>query len=249
MIITLDKEPEKVEEVTVKAYNVQSINSIKEKHKDIRQASKSPTFALTYMGTWITLVKNCGMTEEDAKRVEEAYHTLYKESDEYVKNQVEKACHTGYVEGAFGLKCRTPMLRQSILGLKVTPREVQAESRTAGNMLSQSYGMLTVRALIAFMDKVRHSKYKYSILPANIIHDALYFLVRDDADTILWFNEHIVKEFKWQEEPKIKHDKVHLGGEVSIFYPDWAHELTLPNELDKDTLRSLVQAYIKSLEK
>ena len=45
MLITLDKEPEKVEEVTVKAYNVQSINSIKEKHKDIRQASKSPTFA------------------------------------------------------------------------------------------------------------------------------------------------------------------------------------------------------------
>ena len=79
-------------------------------------------------------------------------------------------------------------------------------------------------------------------------NDALYFLVRDDADTILWFNEHIVKEFKWQDEPKIKHDKVHLGGEVSIFYPDWAHELTLPNELDKDTLRSLVQAYIKSLE-
>ena len=45
MVITLDKEPEKVEEVTVKDYNVQSINSIKEKHKDIRQASKSPTFA------------------------------------------------------------------------------------------------------------------------------------------------------------------------------------------------------------
>lgn len=46
---------------------------------------------------------------------------------------------------------------------------------------------------------------------------------------IMFTNEHLVKAVQWQEHPLIQHDTVKLGGELSIFYPTWAEELTIPN--------------------
>lgn len=186
------------------------------------------------------MVKNCGFTEEEAKRIEKAYHDLYAVSDEWTKTLLEHAGEQGYITGAFGLRIRTPILQRSLQGLKVTPKEVQAESRTAGNAAIQGFGMLTVRAISAFMEKVRNSPYRTKIRVCNQIHDAAYFLVDDDVDTFLWLNENLVKEFQWQDDPAIAHDKVHLGGEVSIFQPDWAHEISIPNECTREELFNLV---------
>lgn len=215
---------------------VEIINSIKSRYKSLRQASKAPTFALTYKGTWLTLQKNCGFTEEEAKRIEKAYHDLYKESDAWSERLLERAEREGFVTGALGLKVRTPALYHSLQGLSVTPKEVEAEGRTAANAAIQSYGMLTARAIKAFMEKVRNSPYRTKIRVCNIIHDAAYFLVDNDADTVLWVNENLVKEFQWQDDPAITHPDVHLGGELSIFHPDWAHEVVIPNECTKEQL-------------
>ena len=57
------------------------------------------------------------------------------------------------------------------------PYAAQAESRTAGNMLGQSWGLLNCRAGSEVMNKVRNSKYALSIKPCGQIHDALYFYV------------------------------------------------------------------------
>lgn len=204
---------------------------------------------MTYQGTWMTLVKNCGFTEEEAKRIEKAYHDLYKVSDEWSRTLLERAGREGYVTGAFGLRVRTPFLYRTVRGLKVTPKEAEAEARTANNAAVQGYGMLTVRAIKAFMEKVRNSPYRTKIRVCNIIHDAAYFLVEDDIDTFLWLNENLVKEFQWQEDPAIAHDKVHLGGEVSIFQPDWSHELTIPNDCSREELLSLVDGFLNKKEK
>jgi DNA polymerase-1 len=67
---------------------VASINSIAVKgspYYHLRQDSKSPTFALTYAGTWRTLVKNLGWSEEKAKKVEENYNSLYQVSIQWVQ--------------------------------------------------------------------------------------------------------------------------------------------------------------------
>ena len=223
---------------------VNIINSIKEKHKDLRQSSKAPTFALTYAGTWITLVKNCGFTEAEAKRIEKAYHDLYKESDAWSRALIERAGKQGYITGAFGLRVRTPALKRSVQGLKVTPREVEAEGRTAGNAAVQSFGMLTSRAIKAFMEKVRNSPYRTKIKVCNQIHDAAYFLVDDDIDIVLWLNENLVKEFQWQDDPAIAHPDVHLGGELSIFWPDWSHECCVSNGCNKEELLNLVDEFV-----
>lgn len=228
---------------------VNIINSIKERHKDLRSRSKAPTFSLTYQGTWITLVKNCGFTEEEAKRIEKAYHNLYSVSDEWTRELLQRAGEQGYITGAFGLRIRTPVLYRSLQGLRVTPKEAEAEARTVGNAAVQGYGMLTVRAIKAFMEKVRNSPYRTKIRVCNQIHDAAYFLVEDDADVFLWLNENLVKEFKWQEDPAIAHDKVHLGGEVSIFYPDWSKECVIPNNCTRQHLLEIVNSFLDGIKK
>lgn len=237
----------KIEEISKAKAEVEIINSIKKKHPDLRQRSKGCTFALTYAGTWRTLVQNFGFTESEAKHIEARYHELYEESDKWVQSKLNQASIDGYITGAFGLKVRTPLLKQVIRGNSKTPKEAEAEGRTAGNALGQSYGLLNSRAGIEFNSAVRNSEFKYDIRPVAQIHDAQYFLIRDDADALLWANKHLIKAVSWQEDPNIYHPQVKLGGEFSIFYPNWSKECTVPNSVKTvDELSKVVTEYLKS---
>ncbi len=207
-----------------------SVNSIKKLAEDLRQDSKAPTFALTYQGTWSTLVRNLGWSEEKAKAIEANYHTLYQVSDQYVDERLRRACKDGYVEVAFGLRVRTPLLAQTLWDSPRIPSAAKAEGRTAGNALGQSYGLLNNRAANAFMAKVWASPFRYDILPVALIHDAIYLLIRDRLDVVKWANDNLIQEMRWQELPEIQHDQVKLGAALDIFWPDWAHALTIPNE-------------------
>lgn len=230
----------KIEEITVKEYNVHQINSIKKKYPELRQKSKAPTFALTYQGTSHTLVKNLGMSEEQAKKIESKYHELYKVSDEWVKSHLDKASETGYVTCAFGLKVRTPLLKQSIMNSVHTLKEAEAEGRTAGNALGQSWCLLNCRAGNEVMEKVWNSPYATDILPCCQIHDALYFFVKDDLSIITWFNQILIKAMEWQEDPVIAHDEVKLGGDLELFYPDWSHGIEIPNNATKTQIKEIL---------
>jgi DNA polymerase-1 len=150
----------------------------------------------------------------------------------------------GYVTVAFGLRVRTPLLKQVIRGTSKTPYEAEAEGRTAANSLGQSFCLLNSRAGAEFMGKVRTSEHKLSVRPCAHIHDAQYMLVKDDLDVVLYVNEHLVKAVQWQEHPDIWHDEVKLGGELSLFWPSWADEIVVPNHVTEEDLISLVQSKI-----
>lgn len=227
--------------------SVMSINSIKDLFPEERQESKVPTFALTYMGTFITLMKNCGFSEEKAKLIEQRYHELYVVSDQWVASKLDQATKDGYVTCAFGLRLRTPLLHQVIRGTSKTPFQAEAEGRTAGNALGQSYCLLNSRAGIEFNGKVRKSQYRLDIKPCAHIHDAQYFLVRDDIKVIKFANDNLVPAVKWQEDPEIQHDVVKLGGKFGIFYPSWAKEITLPNDASEQEIFSVIDAAIAKM--
>jgi len=224
---------------------VESINSIEAKYKHFRQESKAPTFALTYQGTYKTLMTNQGWSEEKAKRVEARYHQLYAESAQWVQKQIDLAYARGYGLGAFGLKIRTPLLAQSVRGGK-NMSAVSAEERTLGNAISgQSYGLLTNRATNAFMEMVWASKYRYDILPVCLIHDAVYLMIRDDPEVLEFTNRFLIREMEWQDLPEIAHPEVHLGAELDVFYQGWHQPITLPNNAPSWLLQSLCQAGAK----
>ena len=229
--------------------SVESVNSIAEKgHKygHFRQDSKVPTFLLTYGGTWIGIMEQCGFSKEKAQSIEANYHKLYTVSDQWVSDKLDQASKVGYVTVAFGLRVRTPLLHQVIRGNKATPFEAEAEGRTAGNALGQSYGLLNTRAASAFMKKVRaHPEYRLMIRPCAQIHDAQYYLIPDNINCLFWMNKHLVEEVKWQDDPAIYHPEVKLGGELSIFYPSWAEELSLPNNLNHEIFQDKLNAHLE----
>jgi len=224
---------------------VVSINSIQKKYKPLRDRSKNPTFTLTYQGTWVALVKKYGFSEEQAKDVEAKYHELYKVSDQWVEDKLEQASRDGYVTIAFGLRLRTPLLHQVIRGTSKTPHQAQAEGRTAGNALGQSYCLLNSRAGVEFNGKVRKSEYRMDIKPSAQIHDAQYFIIRDDIKTIKYTNDHLVKAVQWQEDPAIAHDEVKIGGQFGIFYPNWNTEITLSNGATEEEIFSTIDQHLR----
>ena len=97
------------------------------------------------------------------------------------------------------------------------------------------------------MNQVRNSAHALDIRPCAHIHDAQYYMVRNDPTVVTWLNEQLVKAVNWNDHPDIYHDQVGLGGELSIFCPTWKDELTLPNKLSEPDLISLVQTYQQSL--
>ncbi len=221
---------------------VNIINSIKHRYKDLRQKSKGPTFALTYGGTYKALMSIFGFSESEAKSIEARYHELYKVSDKWVRNHVQQACIDGYVTCAFGLRVRTPMLKQTVLTERETPREALSEMKTAGNALGQSYCLLTVRAGSEFAERVRNSKFKYDIKPCNIIHDALYYIIKDNPETIEFVNNNLLDCMGWQEDEAIYHPDVKLLSELSIFYPSWAQEMELkPNSTQEEIINQAME--------
>ena len=90
------------------------------------------------------------------------------------------------------------------------------------------------------MAKVRKSEHRTSIRPCAQIHDAGYAMIRDDIAPILFTNEHLVKAVKWQDHDDIRHDEVKLGGELSIFWPNWSKEIGIPNNATQDEIFAIV---------
>lgn len=209
--------------------SVSSINSIAKNYPDERQESKTPTFLLTYGGTFRGMMGQLGWSQDKAQTIETRYHELYQVSDKWIAARIQEAGQQGYVEVAFGLRLRTPLLRQVILGTSRTPYEAEAEGRTAGNALGQSWCLLNSRSGVEFMGKVRSGEYSLDIRPCAHIHDAQYFLIPDDMAVLRYVNEHLVQAVEWQDHPDIWHDEVKLGGELSIFFPDWSTECVIPN--------------------
>ena len=226
---------------------VESINSIKKLYPDLRQQSKAPSFALQYGGEYFTLMNNCGFSEPVAKQIEANYHKMYSVSDEWVADKIAIAEKQGYIDTAFGLRIRTPIVGNTILNTSKTPFQATAEARSVGNAVSgQSYGILTNRAVNALMESVWNSEYRQDILPICLIHDAIYLMVRDDVRVIEWVNNHLIKEMQWQELPEIQHDKVKLGAELSIFYPSWANEIVLNNNISQSEIKNAVKSAMSS---
>ncbi len=229
----------KTTQISKEKFLVATINSIKKQYASLRQDSKPVTFALQYAGTPHTLVANSGFNTEEAANIYERYHKLYAVSAEYAETKKKEATQNGFVTLAFGLRLRTPLLSQVVYGSAKMPYEADSEGRTAGNALSQSYGLLNNRAAVDFMQKVWASPYRLDIKPIALIHDAIYLLIRDDVRVVDWANRELIKSMQWQELPEIQHPTVKLGAALDIFWPSWANSITLPNNATQEEIREV----------
>ncbi len=210
--------------------DVDSINSITIKYPDLRKDSKGPTFALTYGGTAFTLHKNAGIPMSEAIEIENSYHELYVVSDEFAEKNKHFAIKHGYMECAFGLRINTPIISKSIMDNIKTPYPAVAEVRSANNAVTQSWGMLLNRAVIATNHRIEKAKLCEDILPINMIHDAAYFLVKDDPEVIKFLNDVLIEEMEWNDHPTIKSKDIPMLSELDIG-KSWDKLKTLPNRV------------------
>ena len=233
-----------VQQITSAEYNVAQINSIADKYPDLRSKSKAPSFACSYQGTWLTLMNNCGFTEEEAKQVEKNYHVMYAASDAWLEAKLLEASKLGYAKLAFGLRLRTPLLARTVMGSSMKANISSAEARTAGNALSgQSYGLLNCKAANDFMERVYASPYKYDIMPVMQIHDAQYYIFPDDVDIVKWVNDNLTECMSWQDLPELQHDIVKLGSNLDLFYPHWGNAITLENNASIEEIYDTVSKH------
>jgi len=196
--------------------DIASINSIKDKYPELRRRSKGPTFALQYMGTAYTLHKRTGFPMDQAIKIEKAFHKLYKVSQEFNKHNKRFMEEHGYVECAFGLKLRTPIISQCVLGNSKTPHEADKEARSANNAITQSWGMLLNRAMNATNIRIEEAGYSTDILPCNMIHDAGYFLVKDIPECIKFLNDVLIEEMEWNNDDAIRSTDVPMKASLEV---------------------------------
>jgi DNA polymerase-1 len=205
--------------------DVNSINSIKKDHPKERSKSKAPSFALQYQGTYITLMNNCGFSENEAKSIEKNYQIMYAVAIKWAADHIERAKDLGYVPLAFGGRLRTPLLAKSGKRLSYP---AQSEGRSAGNALTQSYCILTLRAFNEFMERVWASEYKYDILPAITIHDAIYLVFRNNIKLAAWVNKNLIECMAWNELEELQHPVIKISSSMDIYFEDWSHEVGIP---------------------
>lgn len=220
--------------------SVASINSIKKKYPELRQASKSPTFLLTYMGTYKGLIKTFGFTEEEALEIEHNYHQMYQVSDQWVKDKIKQAQGKGYAELAFGLRLRTPILPQVILESDSLPFQAHKEVKTTGNALGQSYGLLNTRASNEFMQRVWDSPYAEQILPSCQVHDSQYYMVRNTLGCLKFVNDNLIECMEWNQLSEIQHKQVKLGAELEVYFPDWNNPIAIPNRATVEEIQQII---------
>ena len=222
--------------------DVDSINSIQNKYPELRRRSKGPTFALQYMGTAYTLHKRTGFPMNQATKIEKAFHELYKVSKEFNKKNTQFMEEHGYVECAFGLKLRTPIISQCILGNSRTPHEADKEARSANNAITQSWGMLLNRAMNATNRRIEEAGHSQDILPCNMIHDAGYFIVRNDPHYIKFLNDILIEEMEWNDHKVIKSVDVPMKATLEIG-KSWDTLVPLNNNA---TLKEIYELFTRS---
>lgn len=200
-----------------------------------RQDAKAPYFALTYQGTYKTLVKNCGFSIDVARKIEQGHKTMYQVAEQRTQEKLQLASKQGYLDVAFGLRVRTPLLAKYGLTLNHS----QAEGRSVGNAWGQSYGLLNTRAGTAFNAQVREQDRE--VYPCAHIHDAQYFIARKEPELIHWVNVALTNEMRWQELDEIRHPEVGLSGELDVFRFSWAKGHTLKNDASLADVQKVLQ--------
>jgi DNA polymerase-1 len=181
-----------------------------------------------------------GFSSKKAKHIEKSHHELYKASSEWLNKELSEAKRKGFVEGIFGFRLRTP-LQSNPMARK---HEKTAEARSAGNMITQSYGLLTIRAMTNFMHRVWGSKYRTEIRPISTIYDSIYLDIPDTLDAVLWVNKNLIECMEDISGcPELEHNTVRLGADLEVFPETWAKGITIPNNATRADLYKLANDY------
>lgn len=215
-----------------------SVNMIKKDFPDIRAKAKAPSFSLQYGGGPGKIQRLLACSKDRAKQVYDAYHNLYSGLAVFAKQNEMHARNKGYVTCAFGLRLRTPVLKREAAKERLSEAG-SSEARSSSNAVTQSWGMLTNRAIAEFEEIIKNSEFSKQVRFCNTIHDAIYLLVKKDPKVVKFVNDTLIKCMEWQEGI-VKSEEVKLGAELDIGI-SWDKQYTLSNWMSEEDIEKFMK--------
>lgn len=169
---------------------------------------------------------------DEAEQRWQSYHNLYSGITDLNYNNKIFAKANGYVECAFGHKVYTPNINAKDM------KRASKDARSSSNAVTQSWGMLTNRAINEFDERLTNSPYRHDVKLINTIHDAIYLLIRENAEAIKWVNDNLMECMKWQDHPLIASD-IPLTAELDLGY-SWDAMKTLDNNVELEEVQKFI---------
>jgi len=191
--------------------------------KAIRQKGKPATFGLSY-GSYPPKVANTlKISLAAATAIFDRYHNeLYSGITDYRENYVlPTATENGNIHMGLGCYINTDNPDRDI--------------RTLHNATCQFWSILTLLAINKIHQLIDEAGLRKEIQCISTIYDSIYFVVKDDAETIKWLNDRIVPAMlvDFMEDQTIPNE---AAGEIGY---DWADMNLIPNEASKDEIKSI----------
>ena len=94
---------------------------------------------------------------------------------------------------------------------------------------------------------VRKGIHRLDIKPCAQIHDAGYFLIKDNVEVLLYTNKHLSKAVSWQEDPLIQNEFIGMSGKLDVYWPNWNHGMTIPNDASVKDITILTRKHREKL--
>jgi len=216
----------------------ESVNRVQNEAADLRQKSKSITFLKIYGGRAGKIQKTLKCSRERAEEISDAFDNLYRATKQFNDSNILLAKQQGYLDVAFGLRVKCPRINAK------DSKVASSEGRSINNSSTQSYGMLTNKASIIFLEKLKASKYPLDIKMINQVHDCIYFIVKEDVEVIKWLNDNLIEAMSWKDDPALE-GPVPMEAELDIGY-NGAYCKTLKNSATIEDVQVFLDALKES---
>ena len=64
---------------------------------------------------------------------------------------------------------------------------------------------------------------------------------------MLYTNKHLSKAVSWQEDPLIQNEFIDMSGELDVYWPNWNHGMTIPNDASVKDITILTRKHREKL--
>lgn len=201
---------------------------VEEGHKElkaIRQKGKPVTFGLSYGAYPPKVSKTLKVPLEDAEKIFNSYHNeLYGGITKY---REEYILPTAKLEGKIHLG----------LGCYLQSNNAKRDIRTLNNASCQFWSILTLLTINKLHQDIDINNMSDDIKCISTIYDSIYFIVKEDAHTIKWLNDRLIKYMTtdFMENQAIKNEAT-----AEIGY-DWATLHKIPNNASIKEIEEVLQ--------
>jgi DNA polymerase I-like protein with 3'-5' exonuclease and polymerase domains len=189
--------------------------------KAIRQRGKAPSFGMQYGAFPPKIAESIKCTLEEAEQIFDRYHNeLYPGVTSFRENTVEPIVKkTGKIHAGLGFYLHTDNPSKDV--------------RTLVNFCSQFWSILTLLAINEIHRRIDNEGKQNDIKCIATIYDSVYFTVKEDAETLKFLNDNIVKIMC---KDFIENQTVPLEATAEIGR-DWADMHQIPNNATQQQIQ------------